>query len=223
MYISDLIPEDDRRTMEEKYRNRKAKSLQFGRKPALLVVDMTNGFVEDRYPTGFSRTGKPCGENIRRLLDYARARKIPVMYTRDVSGSDEVYRIHRGAWNFKTNMTGESERSDYNTIIPLLEPKGSEPVIQKSKPSAFFGTPLMAMLNYLGVDSLIITGMVTSGCIRATVVDAFSYNFHVNVPIECVADRSRISHEVTLFDIDAKYANVLSLEEVESELEKLGK
>lgn len=222
MYISDLIPDEDKRTMEEKYRSGKAKPLQFGKKPAILVVDMTNGFVEDRYPTGFSRTGKPCAENIRKLIDYARTRKIPVMYTRDVSGSDAVYEIHRGAWNFKSSMTEKDKRPDFNTIIPLLEPEESEPVIQKSKPSAFFGTPLIAMLNYLGVDSLIITGMVTSGCIRATVVDAFSYNFHVNVPIECVADRSRVSHEVTLFDIDAKYANVLPLKQVLAELEKLG-
>jgi nicotinamidase-related amidase len=146
-----------------------------------------------------------------------------VVYTRDVGGSDEVYEIHRGAWNFKTGMTGGSQRLDFNTITPLLEPKTSEPVIEKSKPSAFFGTPLIAMLNYLGVDSLIITGMVTSGCIRATVVDAFSYNFHVNIPVECVTDRSRISHEVTLFDIDTKYANVMPLDQVILELDKLSK
>lgn len=221
MYISDLIPESDRKTMEEKYRNRTAKPLQFGKKPALLIVDMTNGFVEDRYPTGYSLTGKPCAENIRVLLDFARKIEIPVLYTRDVSGPDEVYGIYRGAWNFKTNMTPESQRTDYNSIIPLLEPRRSEPVIQKSKPSAFFGTTLVGILNYLDVDSLIVTGMVTSGCIRATVVDAFSYNFHVNVPVECVADRSRISHEVTLFDLDAKYANVTSLKQVIAELEKV--
>lgn len=221
MYISDLIPESDRKTMEEKYRSRGAKPLQFGRKPALLIVDMTNGFVEDRYPTGYSLTGKPCAENIRVLLDHIRKTKIPVLFTKDVSGTDEVYEIFRGAWNFKTNMTPAGERADYNSIIPLLEPRNSEPVIEKSKPSAFFGTALVGILNYLGVDSLIVTGMVTSGCIRATVLDAFSYNFHVNLPIECVADRSRISHEVTLFDLDAKYANVMPLKQVIAELEKV--
>ncbi len=87
-------------------------------------------------------------------------------------------------------------------------------MVTKSKPSAFFGTPLASMLTYLGVDTLVVTGMVTSGCVRATVVDAFSHNYRVVVPIECVADRSATSHQVNLFDMDMKYADVLPLADV---------
>jgi len=87
-------------------------------------------------------------------------------------------------------------------------------VITKTKPSAFFGTPLASILTYLGIDTIVLGGMVTSGCVRATVIDAFSHNYRVIVPLECVADRSPTSHEVNLFDIDMKYADVLPLAEV---------
>lgn len=214
MYIPSMIPEEDRKIIQEKYRKNVAQEKIFGSNPALIVVDMTNGFVEDRFPTGFSKTGKPCAGAISRLLDKARKKRMPVIFTRDMTDPAEVYKLYRGAWNSKTSPIEESQREDYNTIYRLLEPRESELVIQKSKPSAFFGTSLIGLLNYLRIDSVIVTGMVTSGCVRATVVDAFSYNLNVIVPIECVADRSQISHEVTLYDLDAKYANVLSLDEV---------
>lgn len=220
MYIPDVIPEADRKIIEEKYRHNTPKEVVLGEHPALLVVDMTYGFVDDRFPTGYSKTGEPCLRNIRKLIDASKSRGLQVIYTRDMSDPEEVYRIHRGAWNFKSRPTNEEVREEYNTIHRMIEPKSEDIVIQKSKPSAFFGTPLVAMLNYLGVDSIILTGMVTSGCVRASALDAFSYNYRVTVPIECVADRSQISHEVTLFDLDAKYANVISLEKTLQLLEK---
>lgn len=212
MYIPDIIPEEDRKIIEGKYRQKSVKTEVLGDSPVLLVVDMTYGFVNDKFPTGFSRTGEPCLRNIRKLIDGVKARNIPVIYTRDMSDLETPYRIHRGAWNFKSEPANEETREEYNTIHPSIAPDRNDIVIQKSKPSAFFGTPLMAMLNYLKADSIILTGMVTSGCIRATAVDAFSYNYRVTIPIECVADRSQVSHEVSLFDLDAKYANVISLE-----------
>ena len=220
MYIPDIIPEEDRKIIEKKYRNNAPKEEVLGDSPALLVVDMTYGFVDDRFPTGFSQTGEPCLKNIRKLIDAAKEKGMPVIYTRDMSDPEEVYRIHRGAWNFKSNPISEELRQEYNTIHASIAPEKADIVIQKSKPSAFFGTPLAAMLNYMKVDSVILTGMVTSGCIRATALDAFSYNYRVIMPIECVADRSQISHEVTLFDLDTKYANVMSLEKTLSLMEK---
>lgn len=219
MYIPKNIPESDRLVMQEKYRSKSNKPVIFGTKPALLIVDMTNGFVEDRFPTGFSQTGVPCAESIAIILQKARAINIPVIYTHDMNVPSEVYKLYRGAWNFKSDPIDDSVRADHNTIYPAIRPLPTEIVIEKAKPSAFFGTALLEILLYLGVDSIIVTGMVTSGCIRATVVDAFSYNFHVNVPVECVADRSQISHEVSLFDISAKYANVMSLKQVIEHLE----
>lgn len=221
MYIPSIIPEEDRKIIEERYRKNPVTYTELGVRPAILVVDMTNGFVDDKFPTGFSRTGIPCAENIRKLLDESRNKGIPVIYTKDVEETGDLYLLHRGAWNFKGRPIADEMKSEYNTIYPPLEPGEKDLVINKSKPSAFFGTPLTALLNYMKIDSLILTGMVTSGCIRATALDAFSYNFRVTIPIECVADRSQISHEVALFDLDAKYASVLSLHEVLGLLNKM--
>ena len=220
MYIPKLVPEEDRKIIEEKYRKGTIKHNNIGESPAVLVVDMTNGFVEDKFPTGYSKTGKPCSTSIKRLIDHCRIVGIPIIYTKDMEETGEAYSLYRGAWNYKGKSINSELKAEYNTIYPLLSPRENELVIQKSKPSAFFGTSLISILNYLRIDSLIVTGMVTSGCIRATVVDAFSYNFGVTVPIECVADRSQISHEVTLFDLDMKYANVLSLQETIALLKK---
>jgi nicotinamidase-related amidase len=108
-------------------------------------------------------------------------------------------------------------------IPEIIEPEPGDVIITKSKPSAFFGTALAAVLNYHGVDTTIVTGMVTSGCVRATAVDAFSYNYRVIVPIECVADRSETSHQINLFDLDTKYADVTPLDEVLAHLRASGR
>lgn len=99
-------------------------------------------------------------------------------------------------------------------IVAAVAPRENEIVINKAKPSAFFGTPLLSYLIQFGVDSLVITGGTTSGCVRATVVDAFSYNFRVAVVEEAVFDRGQVPHAINLFDMEAKYADVLSLEEL---------
>ncbi len=214
MYIPDVIPEEDRKVILEKYRINNKSTSKFGKKPALLIIDMTRGFVSDEFPTGFSKTGVPCAKNIKLLLNQCRKLGVPVVYTKDITAPDEVYEIHRGSWNNKSSPLSREKRTEHNTIYGELEPAESEIVLEKSKPSAFFGTPLISILNYLSVDTVIITGMVTSGCIRATVIDAFSYNYNVIVPEECVADRSQISHKVTLFDLDTKYAGIMKLDEV---------
>ena len=113
---------------------------------------------------------------------------------------DEVF-----PWN------GPPESHD---IVDVLKPEADDVVIVKYKPSAFFGTQLASILIELGVDSVMIAGMTTSGCVRATVVDAFSYNLRVTVPVECVADRSQLSHRVSLIDMGVKYCDLLPLDEV---------
>ncbi|MCL4437862.1 MAG: cysteine hydrolase [Candidatus Thermoplasmatota archaeon] len=215
MYIPDVIPLEDRENLLGKYRSPNGSAEpDLGKNPALLIVDMTNGFVMDRFRTGFSKTGIPCSANIKKMLDLFRRKKLPVIYTRDMTSDQDVYRIHRGTWNNKSEPVPADQRTDYNTIYSEIAPLKGEPVIEKSKPSAFFGTPLISMLNYLHVTGIVLTGMVTSGCVRATALDAFSYNYTVAIPQECVADRSKISHEVTLFDLDLKYAYVLSSSEI---------
>jgi maleamate amidohydrolase len=177
-----------------------------GAKPALLVVDMTYGFVDSKFRLGYSETGYPAVAATQRVLHKAREKGLPVIYTK---GYEEPLASGKGLWKGGTPKTAEE-----NTIVEQVAPLASEGVLQKRRPSAFFGTNLVDMLIYHGIDSLIITGLTTSGCVRATVVDAFSYNYKVVVPEECVADRSQISHKVSLLDFQMKYANVMKVDEV---------
>ncbi|MEM4274090.1 MAG: isochorismatase family protein [Candidatus Caldarchaeum sp.] len=220
MYIPDVIPEEDAMIFK-KYHGSAPRRVGFGRRPAVLVVDMTNAFVLDDYPTGFSKTGIPCAKAIKRLLHHAREAGIPVIYTRGVTFAHPEEDALRGMWMCKASVMPREMFEEANKIYHELSPERGDIVIEKAKPSAFFGTQLVSILNYLNVDTLIVTGMVTSGCVRATVVDAFSYNYRVIVPEECVADRSQISHKVNLFDVDMKYADVMGLDEVLSTIGKL--
>tara|TARA_B100000282_G_scaffold248014_1_gene191762 strand:- start:82 stop:435 length:354 start_codon:yes stop_codon:yes gene_type:complete len=104
-------------------------------------------------------------------------------------------------------------------IHPAFEPKDGDLIIRKERASAFHSTPLVAHLTRLGVNSLIICGESTSGCVRASVVDAYSYGYHVTIAEECVFDRSAISHKVNLFDLHHKYADVMVLDEITAHLE----
>jgi maleamate amidohydrolase len=129
-----------------------------------------------------------------------------------------------GSWGWKLDRSSGDRvaRNDRaNVIVEKIAPQDGDFVISKKKPSAFFGTPLASYLVDLGVDQLIVAGCVTSGCVRATVFDAFSYNFRVAVVEEATFDRIPLSHEVALFEMDAKYADVVSLTEATRYLETL--
>ena len=193
--------------------------LPYGSRPAVLVVDMTNAFVTDDYPnTGWAATGKPATRAIGELLTAARAQRTPVIYTR---GGKATTPAERGYWkDGGSGLQGESDQYRHQ-IYSELQPQPGEPVLQKCKPSAFFGTDLAAILVYHRIDTLIVTGMVTSGCVRATVVDAFNLNYVIMIPEECVADRGQVSHKVSLFDMHMKYADVLGLAEVLAYLDSL--
>lgn len=213
----DLITDQDRKSYN-KYRSRTIGG--FGKKPALLIVDMTYAFTDDRFSTGYSLTGEPCVRGVKRLLECARNAGVPVIYTR---GKDANCLALAGLW--KSGTTKETRRADEgnvsldtlpeaNEIVQDLQPLQSECVMEKHRPSAFFGTLLPSVLTFHGVDTVIVTGMSTSGCVRATVVDAFSYNYKVIVPLEAVADRSETGHKANLFDIHMKYGDVLGIDEV---------
>lgn len=217
-YIPPIISEADLKMFEK---GSMGVRVGFGERLAVVVVDMTRAFVEDRFPLGCSRTGEPCAAAIRRLLDTARPLNVPIFYTR---AEPWVLPTLAGRWLDKgTNTEPDAAMSkpEAHEIVEVLKPRKAEIVIIKQKPSAFFGTPFAAMLTYHSIDTLIVTGMVTSGCVRATVIDAFSHNFRVIVPIECVADRGDISHQVNLFDMDMKYADVTPLPEVLAHLATL--
>ncbi len=222
-YIPDIIPQEDKKALLEKYRSGSAKTMELGKKPALLIIDMTDAFVLDEYPSGFSKTGIPCARNIKTLADACRKSNVPVIYTVGSSADNEFeFHVGRGRWNDKSSASPPaSVRERANQVYHLISPEKSDIVVPKAKPSGFFGTQLASMLNYLGVDTVIVTGMVTSGCVRATVIDSFSYNYKTVIPEECVADRSQISHKVNLFDMDMKYADVLKLSNVLEYVAKL--
>jgi maleamate amidohydrolase len=177
-----------------------------GKTPALLIVDMTYGFVDSRFRLGHSESGYPAVRSTAILLKKAREKRLPIFYTR---GFTESHHSGIGIWK-----GGEDKSEQENTIVDEIKPMDHEVVLQKRRPSSFFGTNLVDMLIYHGVDTAIITGISTSGCVRASVVDAFSFNFRVVVPEECTADRSQISHKVSLMDMHMKYADVIQLDDL---------
>ena len=190
-----------------------------GRRPALLVVDVTHDFVGDRPEPildSIRRFSNSCGEEgwvamerIAELLGAFRTRGLPVFYTK---APDNPSPADRGSWAWKNAR--DLEQSDLrsrigNEIPEIIAPLPGETVIQKAKPSAFFGSPLASYLPPLGVDTLVVAGTTTSGCVRATVVDAFSLNYRVLVAADAVFDRGELAHAANLFDIHAKYADVV--------------
>ncbi len=205
----ELITDEDR----EAYGHFRARqSIGAGERPAVLVVDMTYAFVDSMFSSGFSTTGWPCARAIRDLLDVARPKRLPILFTH---GGHWKTPAEYGRWKSAgyRPMNEEAKRTEPHAIVPLLEPAEDEPVVTKSKPSAFFGTHVASILTYHQVDTVIVTGMVTSGCVRATAVDAFNLNYRVLVPVECVADRGQVTHKINLFDLHMKYADVVSLAE----------
>lgn len=198
----------------------------FGKKPALLVIDVSYGFAGDRPEPileSIKRWSNSCGaeswEAIAAIDDLAkafRAKKLPVIYT---TGQARADGWDIGSWAWKNTRTDESvprpsQELDANEIVRQIGPQPQDLVVLKQKPSGFFGTNLASYLQLLGADSVIVTGTTTSGCVRATVIDAFSLNFRVTVAEDGCFDRSQASHAVNLCDMHAKYADVLSSREI---------
>lgn len=198
----------------------------WGERPALLVIDVNYAFCGEQ-PTPILESIKKwrtsCGEDaweaipvIQRLIGTCRERAIPVIYT---TGQRRADKWDSGSWNWKNNRGSEAPKvdgsnRDGNAIMDEIAPGPRDLVALKQKPSGFFGTPLQSWLQLLGCDSVIVTGTTTSGCVRATVLDAFSQNFRVTVVEDGCFDRAQASHAINLCDMNAKYANVLHSEEV---------
>jgi nicotinamidase-related amidase len=190
----------------------------FGSRPALLVIDMNVGFTDPESPL-VCELGSVVGA-IARLLEEARRVGAPVVYT--TVAYDEAGRRAAAAFIDKVPALLTLEPgSRWVEIDPRLAPRAGEPLVTKHFASAFFGTPLASLLASAGCDSVIVTGASTSGCVRATAVDALQHGYRVAVPREAVGDRNAAAHEANLYDIDAKYGDVVSLEEVVAHLEEL--
>lgn len=211
-YVPDIIPDTDLAMYRKAGFGHR---IGFGSKLGIVIVDMTRAFVEDRFALGNTRWGQAALKAIQALLGVARPIGIPIFFTRMVPFTS---RPEGGRWlDVAPGIFGEPgdpEAEEGAEIPPEIAPQPGEPVIVKAKPSAFFGTQLHSMLVFHQVDTLIVTGMVTSGCVRATVDEAFAYNYRVLIPRECVADRAEVSHEVNLFDMDMISADVMPLEAV---------
>jgi maleamate amidohydrolase len=199
----------------------------FGKRPALLVIDVNWLFCGDKPEPileSIKRWRSSCGEEswvaveyIRQLAESARAKGLPVIYT--TNGYRPGDNWDAGSWRWKNkrrdeDRTRSGSNLDMNQIVAPIAPQPQDIVIWKQKPSGFFGTNLGAYLTLLGCDSVIITGTTTSGCVRATAVDAFSSNYRVALAEEGCFDRSQASHALSLCDMHAKYADVVKTAEV---------
>ena len=183
----------------------------YGRKPAVVVIDFINAYVTP----GSALFAAPVIDAVREtadLLDIARRNDIPVIFTRVIysaSGLDGGIFVQKVP-SLRKMIEGEPLAD----IVPELPPASQDVIINKQYASGFFGTSLGSLLTSQGVDTLIVTGCSTSGCVRATAVDGMQYGFRVIVPRECVGDRHASPHEANLFDIDSKYGDVVSKAEV---------
>ena len=180
-----------------------------GDRPGVLVIDFSCGFTDPECALGADMTAEV--EATRRVLDVAREKGVPVIFTTigfEPSGKDG------GLWLEKAPALRDLELGGrWVEIDPRLDRRDDEPIVLKKGASGFFGTNLASILVSQGVDTVILCGATTSGCVRATAIDLLQYGWPTLVPRECVGDRAQAPHDANLFDIQAKYADVVPVEE----------
>lgn len=212
-----IVPEEERAIFE------KAgfmADLEIGGNVALIVVDVTFGFTGgrgktlleaiDEYPTACGPASWEAMPRIAALIGLFRARGRPVVFTR----SDTYGARFTGTATKSKPGTSSKRAPGFGDFPEEIEPADGEWVLAKTKPSAFFQTPITSYFLRQGIDTLVICGVSTSGCVRATAVDACSHGFSTFVVDDCCFDRSEFAHCANLFDLNAKYAVVLSLDEI---------
>ena len=183
--------------------------LGLGLRPALILVDLINGFTDPDCPLGTESSAVVAANAT--VLAHFRHRGLPVFFTTVVYSNDRqasVFRRRLAALNVLR------PGSRWVQVDAALAPRVDEPVIEKQGASAFFGTDLHHRLRATGADSLVVTGLTTSGCVRATAVDGLQHDYPVVVPREAVGDRDAAAHAANLFDLDAKYADVVAVAEL---------
>jgi maleamate amidohydrolase len=209
----------------------------FGTRPAVIIVDVNYAFTGDRslpilesvktWHNSCGQAGWNAIPPTQKLLGAARGNRIPVFYTTAANFRQDGF--DSGAWKYKTTRMHEDypEAAAHMPangfeIVKEIAPQPHEFLITKYKASGFIGTPLLGFLIDLGIDTLLITGTTTSGCVRATVVDAFQQNFRVSIVEECTFDRFESSHAINLFDMQAKYCDVVGVDEAATYLAEIG-
>ncbi len=218
-----IVPEAERRTYENAGFGG---DIEIGENTALMVVDVTYGFTGREGQTlddSIEEFATACGPvsweampRIKRLIEMFRELGRPVIFTR--SAPDDTPYSGRAT---KGKRLDKKVAADHNEIPAVIAPRADEWVLEKTKASAFFQTPLVSYLVRKKIDTVVVCGVATSGCVRASVVDCFSNGFPTVVVDDCCFDRSQFAHSANLFDMNAKYASVLSLHELEAKM--LGK
>ena len=216
----DLIPQD----VLDVYSHYK-RDLYIGSNPALLVIDLYElayqggprpvAEVAKDYPSSCGIHAWNAIEPTKKLLAAARAAGLPIFYT-----TGDARPASRPSAIRATNRRRGTGDADTMTIRPEFAPQPGDVVITKQRASGFFGTPLSAHLTQLRIDTVIVVGESTSGCVRASVVDGYSHGFHMVMVEECCFDRSDNSHKVNLFDLHHNYADVMHVDEVVAHLER---
>ncbi|MAY85200.1 MAG: carbamoylsarcosine amidase [Pseudooceanicola sp.] len=188
-----------------------------GTRPAIVVVDFSYGFTDLQYPTASEATAQMA--NTKRLCDIARAKGFPVIFTTIAYHPGEIETL---PWLKKaTGMRALVEGSRLVEIDAATGIQPGDPVVVKKGASSFFGSTLAALLTGANTDTLIVCGATTSGCIRATVVDAVQSGFNTLVPHDACADRAKAPHDANLYDIQQKYADVTDTNDIQSWLQSL--
>lgn len=198
--------------LDENYKLAYGNKIGYGKRPALILIDFVQGYF-DRNCELYADVYDALASALR-IREYARSANLPVIYTNVVYGKDGFNggRFFQKALPLRHFVEG----SPMGAWPEGLEPREQELVVSKQYPSAFFGTSLSSTLTAAGIDTLIITGLTTSGCVRATCIDACSYGFIPIIVQEACGDRHPVPHEANLFDMNAKYGDVVSESEVVS-------
>ncbi len=224
-----VLPEEDRAVYEASgHGGRRGMGTQL----ALVIVDVQKRFlgidaptVESarRYLTSVGAPGFRALVKMQNLLDAFRTAERPVFFTQSYSRPEErAYDSFLKKKRVQARATLEAMPDEMNSLAEEIAPRPNEVVLRKVYASAFFGTPLGSFLRGGGVDTIVVCGLTTSGCVRATVVDAVSYNFNAVVAADACADRLQLSHRVSLLDLHMKYADVLMTDEVLATMSRNG-
>ncbi|HEX9878730.1 MAG TPA: isochorismatase family protein [Candidatus Binatia bacterium] len=203
---------------------RGARAVGFGQRPALLLIDLYRWVFGDKpepiieaikdWPGSCGLAGWNALPHIQKLLGAAREAGIPIIHLTGLDGAGVKPWAYRPAEEkAELSPAAKDRRRRQFDIVDEVKPLPGETVLRKSSPSAFWGTPLVGHLNFLGIDTVITCGESTSGCVRASVVEGCTYRYRMIVVEECVFDRHEAAHAMNLFDMNQKYADVLPLAE----------
>lgn len=221
---NELLTEHDQKCLANKSEFQPRRGL--GCKPAIVVIDMQKAVIgedrpiyeqQDRYPYACGNFAWAAIRHMEKLLPYARAHGIPVVYTK------HCYRPEYGYEGRPKNDVFAFDNPD-SEIVPEIAPiVPGDIVIEKQGASAFFSTTLPHSLRSRGIDTVLIVGNTTSGCVRASAIDATGFSFKTAVVQDCIFDRLEMAHRASLFDLQYKYCDVLELGEVYEYIDGLGK